>query len=37
MQRRPVIAFAALSPFASLLLPATAQAASVGQAAPDFT
>jgi thiol-disulfide isomerase/thioredoxin len=37
MQRRPVIALAALSPFASLLLPATAQAASVGQAAPDFT
>ncbi|MDP3205589.1 MAG: thioredoxin family protein [Hydrogenophaga sp.] len=37
MQRRPVIALAALSPFASLLLPATAQAATVGQAAPDFT
>jgi hypothetical protein len=37
MQRRPIIAFAALSPFASLLLPATAQAATVGQAAPDFT
>lgn len=37
MQRRPIIALAALSPFASLLLPATAQAASVGQAAPDFT
>jgi peroxiredoxin len=37
MQRRPVIALAALSPFASLLLPATAQAATVGQPAPDFT
>ncbi|WP_300662031.1 thioredoxin family protein [Hydrogenophaga sp.] len=37
MQRRPIIALTALSPFASLLLPATAQAASVGQAAPDFT
>lgn len=37
MQRRPIIAIAALSPFASLLLPATARAASVGQAAPDFT
>ena len=37
MQRRPVIALAALSPFAGLLLPATAQAATVGQAAPDFT
>ncbi|MBT9466768.1 thioredoxin family protein [Hydrogenophaga sp.] len=37
MQRRPIIALAALSPFASLLLPATAQAASVGQPAPDFT
>ncbi len=37
MQRRPIIAFAALSPFASLLLPATAQAAAVGQTAPDFT
>jgi len=37
MQRRPIIAFAALSPFASLLLPATAQAATVGQPAPDFT
>jgi len=37
MQRRPIIAFAALSPFASLLLPATVQAATVGQAAPDFT
>ncbi|MDP2016143.1 thioredoxin family protein [Hydrogenophaga sp.] len=37
MQRRPIIAIAALAPFASLLLPGTAQAASVGQAAPDFT
>ena len=37
MQRRPIIALTALSPFASLLLPATAQGASVGQAAPDFT
>ena len=37
MQRRPIIALAALSPLASLLLPATAHAASVGQAAPDFT
>jgi len=37
MQRRPIIALTALSPFASLLLPATAQAATVGQAAPDFT
>lgn len=37
MQRRPIIALTALSPFASLLLPATAQAASVGQPAPDFT
>ncbi len=37
MQRRPIIALTALSPFASLLLPATARAASVGQAAPDFT
>lgn len=37
MQRRPIIAIAALSPFTSLLLPGTAQAASVGQAAPDFT
>ena len=37
MQRRPIIALAALSPFASLLLPATAQAAAVGQTAPDFT
>ncbi len=37
MQRRPIIALAALSPFASLLLPATAQAATVGQPAPDFT
>ena len=37
MQRRPVIALAALSPFASLLLPTAAQAATVGQAAPDFT
>ncbi|MDZ4074112.1 MAG: redoxin domain-containing protein [Hylemonella sp.] len=37
MQRRPVIALAALSPFASLLLPATAQAATVGQPVPDFT
>lgn len=37
MQRRPIIALTALSPFASLLLPATAQAASVGQTAPDFT
>lgn len=37
MQRRPIIAIAALSPFASLLLPSTARAASVGQAAPDFT
>ncbi|MES2842739.1 MAG: thioredoxin family protein [Pseudomonadota bacterium] len=37
MQRRPMIAIAALSPFASLLLPATARAANVGQAAPDFT
>jgi peroxiredoxin len=37
MQRRPIIALTALSPFANLLLPATAQAASVGQAAPDFT
>jgi len=36
MQRRPIIALTALSPFASLL-PAAAQAASVGQAAPDFT
>ncbi|QHE74992.1 thioredoxin family protein [Hydrogenophaga sp. PBL-H3] len=37
MQRRPIIALATLSPFASLLLPGTAQAASVGQPAPDFT
>ncbi|MDP1688197.1 thioredoxin family protein [Hydrogenophaga sp.] len=37
MQRRPIIALTALSPFASLLLPATVQAATVGQAAPDFT
>ena len=37
MQRRPIIALTALSPFASLLLPAIAQAASVGQPAPDFT
>lgn len=37
MQRRPIMALAALSPFASLLLPGTAQAAAVGQAAPDFT
>ncbi|PZO12609.1 MAG: thioredoxin family protein [Burkholderiales bacterium] len=37
MQRRPIIAIAALSPFATLLPPATARAASVGQAAPDFT
>jgi hypothetical protein len=37
MQRRPIIALTALSPFASLLLPATAQAVSVGQPAPDFT
>lgn len=37
MQRRPIIALTALSPFASLLLPATAQAATVGQPAPDFT
>lgn len=37
MQRRPIIALTALSPFAGLLLPATAQAAGVGQAAPDFT
>ncbi|KRC09910.1 alkyl hydroperoxide reductase [Hydrogenophaga sp. Root209] len=36
MQRRPIIALTALTPFASLL-PATARAASVGQAAPDFT
>lgn len=36
MQRRPIIALTALSPFAGLL-PATARAASVGQAAPDFT
>ena len=37
MQRRPIIALTALSPFAGLLLPATARAAGVGQAAPDFT
>ena len=37
MQRRPIVALTALSPFASLLLHATAQAASVGQVAPDFT
>ncbi|WP_332743747.1 thioredoxin family protein [Hydrogenophaga sp.] len=36
MQRRPIIALTALSPFASLL-PTAARAASVGQAAPDFT
>ena len=37
MQRRPIIVLATLSPFTSLLLPGTAQAASVGQPAPDFT
>ncbi|HEX5738231.1 MAG TPA: redoxin domain-containing protein [Hydrogenophaga sp.] len=36
MQRRPLLALGALAPFASLL-PSIAQAASVGQPAPDFT
>ena len=36
MQRRPLLALGALAPLASLL-PTIAQAASVGQPAPDFT
>ncbi len=36
MQRRPLLALGAIAPFAPFL-PATAQAASVGQPAPDFT
>ena len=39
MQRRPLLALGALAPLFPLasLLPATANAATVGQPAPDFT
>ena len=37
MQRRPLLAFAAFSPFGTLLVTPAFAAAGVGQAAPDFT
>ena len=37
MQRRPLLAFAAFSPFATMLVTPAFAAAGVGQAAPDFT